>query len=93
MKKINYYERILQALTRLHKMYPTYNMGRHLSTVLDEQGDVWGMTDKELSYLLSKYIKQLEIDIPHADDVEDIIKGGLNLNKLIIEDDYYNEEF
>jgi hypothetical protein len=25
-------------------------MGRHLATVLDEYGDIWGMSDKELAF-------------------------------------------
>ena len=53
----NYYNQIIHILQELHKGFPTYNMGRHLSTALDEYGcNIWGMTDKEMEYVLYKYI-------------------------------------
>ena len=39
----------------LHTLYPNYNMGRHIATALDGYGDMWGMTDKEFVYALTKY--------------------------------------
>ena len=65
----NYYNQIIHILQELHKGFPTYNMGRHLSTALDEYGcNIWGMTDKEMEYVLYKYKSQLEMDVPHTDD-------------------------
>jgi hypothetical protein len=64
-------------------------MGRHLATVLDEYGDVWGMTDKELAYALNKYKSQIEMDIPHVDETEldKIIKEGMDLDNILKEED------
>jgi len=56
-------------------------MGKHLSTIIDEYGDIWGITDKELAYALKKYKAQLEMYVPtHAEDIDEIIKDGLNLS-------------
>ena len=62
MKKPNYYNKVLHILQELHIAYPEYNMGKHLATVLDDCGNLWGVTDKELAYCLAKYKGQLEMD-------------------------------
>jgi hypothetical protein len=89
MKKPNYYNQITNLLQQLHAAYPEYNMGKHLSTALDEYGDIWGVTDKELLFALEKYKTQLEMDIPHTDDKEldQIIKEGMDLENILKEED------
>jgi len=52
MGRPNDYYRVLALLQQLHVSYPNYNMGRHLATALDEYGDVWGLTDRELLFAL-----------------------------------------
>lgn len=89
MRKTSYYNQVLQILQQLHAAYPTYNIGRHLATALDEYGDIWGLTDKELLFALEKYKSQLELDIPHTDDkeIDQIIKDGMNLDDILKEQD------
>lgn len=88
-KKPNYYNKVLHILQELHTAYPEYNMGKHLATVLDECGNLWGVSDKELAYALIKYKGQLEMDVRHMDDseIENIIQDGLNLDKLFKEEE------
>jgi len=64
-------------------------MGRHLATALDEYGDVWGLTDKEVLFALEKYKSQLELDVPHTDEneLDQIIKDGMNLDDILKEQD------
>jgi hypothetical protein len=64
-------------------------MGRHLATALDGYGDVWGVTDRELVFALSKYISQLDMDIPRTDaeELDRIIKEGMDLDSLFKEED------
>jgi hypothetical protein len=64
-------------------------MGRHLATALDEYGDIWGITDKELAFALTKYKNQLEMDIPHTDEkeIDDIIKQAMDLDNILKEED------
>lgn len=81
MRKANYYNQAINVLQELHKTYPTYNMGRHLATVLDEYGDVWGMTDKELVFALEKYKAELGINIVPDEDIDEILKDGMDLFK------------
>jgi len=88
-QKKNYYNDVLLILQELHKSFPSYNMGRHISTVLDEYGDIWGMTDKELAFALTKYKSQLDLDIPHPDDseIDRIVKEGMDLDNILKEED------
>lgn len=86
-RKPNYYNQIIDILKELHKYYPQYNMGRHLETALSDYGDVWGLSDKELLYAMNKYKSQLEIDIPHDDSVDRIIKEGMDLTNILNEED------
>ena len=87
MKNPNYYRQILQALERLRKSHPTYNIGRHISTALDEYNDLWGVSDKEMLFALEKYEVELNIDHPHTDEIEDIIKDGMNLERTLFEEE------
>ena len=85
----NHYNQVITTLQELHKSYPTYNMGRHLATALDEYGDIWGMTDKELSYALDKYKGELDMDVPHTDEseIDKIIKDGMDLDNILKEEE------
>jgi len=73
------------------KTYPEYNLGRHLSTALDGYGDVWGLTDKEFVFLLSKYKTRMELDIPHVTDddeeLDKIVREGMDLDSLFKEEE------
>jgi hypothetical protein len=90
-KQPNYYRQIIQTLVRLQKAYPTYNIGRHISTALDEYSDVWGVSDREFLYAIQKYEIELNIDGPHIDDkeIEEIIKDGMNLDSMFEEEEEY----
>lgn len=83
MSKRNQYNEAISILQELHKSYPTYNMGRHLATALDGYGDIWGITDKELVYALEKYKSELDIDFPHTDDIDKIVKEGMDLENIL----------
>ena len=89
MRKPNYYNQIIHLLQQLHLAYPEYNMGKHLATSLDEYGDLWGLTDKEIAFALEKYKTQLEMDIPHTDEneIDQIIKDAMNLEDILKEED------
>jgi len=77
-------------LEALHKEYPTFNLGRHLATALDDYGDFWGIADKELLFLLEKYKTALELDQLHVMDdayVSKIIKDSENFDDILKDGD------
>jgi hypothetical protein len=61
-------------------------MGRHLATALDGS-DMWGITDKELLLALQNYEIELNMDVDHEGDIEDIIKDGMNLERMFLDED------
>jgi hypothetical protein len=87
MKNPNYYRQVLQTLERLRKDHPTYNIGRHISTALDGYNDIWGVSDKEFLFALEKYEIELNMDVDHEEDIEDIIKDGMNLERTLFEEE------
>lgn len=89
MSKKTPYQQALHTLQELHKDFPTYGLGRHLATALDEYGDIWGMTDKELVYALDKYKAELGLDVPHTDEseIDKIIKEGMDLDNILKEEE------
>jgi hypothetical protein len=91
--KQNYYTEVISILQHLHKDHPTYNIGRHLSTALDEYGNLWGITDKEILFALTKYMNELSLDFPHTEDVDDIIKDGCNLDNILEEGDNDDRDY
>lgn len=82
-----HYNKIIKALQTLHKTHPSYNMGRHIATALDGYPDVWGLTDRELLFALNKYIIELDMDVLHDENVDLIIKEGLDLNHILDEEE------
>lgn len=90
IKPTKYYTEIIDVLKELYKLYPSYRMGQHLSTALDEYGDIWGLTDKEIHFALLKYKVQMELDVPretNEKELEKIIKDGMNLSLHSLKDD------
>lgn len=87
------FSKLVSLLTELHKAYPHYGVGRHLSTILADYGDIWGMTDKEFVFALEKYKLQLEMDVPNAEDIDEIIRQGMNLDSILKEEDNNGEEY
>lgn len=88
-RRTSYYNQAIHILQDLHKSYPEYNMGRHIATALDGYGDVWGLSDKELTFLLGKYKTRLDLDIPHLidGDIDEIMRGGMDLDSLFKDED------
>lgn len=89
MRKPNAYNQIVQILHSLHKTYPHYNIGRHLSTALDGYGDLWGVSDSEILYALTKYKTQLDNDGYSATDenIDKIVQDAMDLDKLLKEEE------
>ena len=89
MKPQTSYKQILSVLIELKEAFPSYNLGRHLDTALNEYKDIWGMTDKEMLYALNKYKSQLTLDVPHPDDseIDKIVKDAMNLDTILQEDE------
>lgn len=87
----NPYNQILQILHQLHIDHPTFNLGRHLSTVIDEHGDVWGVTDKELLFSFMKYQTQLEMDshftTTEEEDIQKILRDGQDIENILNEEE------
>ena len=89
MSKKTYYQQALYTLQELNKDFPTYGLGRHLATALSDYGDIWGITDKELAYVLDKYKTELGMDVPHTDEseIDKIIKEGMDLDNILKEEE------
>ena len=87
MAEVNYYNQIIQTLKRLRKSHTTYNMGRHISTAIDGS-ELWGVSDKELFLSLQIYETSLDMDVDHnEEEIEAIIKDGMNLEKTLFEEE------
>jgi hypothetical protein len=86
----NYYRTCLKVLTSLHKDFPKIPLGKHISTALDEHGDVFNLTDKDISQALKKYHSTLLSTAKFAqDEEEELLKDEDNVSLL---DDYDVDE-
>lgn len=90
---VNYKKKVINQLEQLTKDYPSFGVGRHISTALSDYGDFWGITDKEFSFALDKYIAQLDLDensIAAPDYIDKIIEDAKHLfdAKTDDEDEY-----
>ena len=86
-RKPSDFSQIIAVLNELHKSFPKYNIGRHISTALDGS-DLWGISDKQLLAALNKYKDQQELDTPYINEreLDVIISDGMNLSHIFEED-------
>lgn len=90
--KSSFYTDIIEIFKELKVLYPSYSMGKHISTALDDYGDIWGLSDKEIHYALTKYKAQMQMDVPHEtgeDELKQIIEDGMNLSIGDDEEEHY----
>jgi hypothetical protein len=78
----SYYNRSLVVLDKLKKFMPNVSLGKHLATALEDY-NIENISDKDLFIRLNDYLSELESDVPHCQDLEDIIKDGLDLNHIL----------
>lgn len=80
----NYYNDIIHVLQELKKDFPSYSLGTHLSAIIYEYNDIWGLSDKEFLFALEKYKTSLELDLPHpSSDIDNIINDAMDLNNIL----------
>lgn len=84
MKNTNHYRQIINILNAINKSDPSCNLGKHISIALDGH-DIWGTSDRSFLEALKKYKIEIESNVSN-NDIEDIIKQGLDLNHIL--DDY-----
>ena len=77
-----YYDRSLIILRKLKQTIPEISLGKHLSTALDESV-IENLTDKMLFNRLNDYLSELESDVMHTEDIEQIIKEGMDLEHIL----------
>ncbi len=88
--KENHYKEIIDVLQELKVCYPTYSLGRHISTALEDYGDVWGTSDKEILYAFTRYKAQMEMDVPHEaeqEELDEILRDGMDLKNILKPDE------
>jgi hypothetical protein len=93
MRKPNPYRQALKLLEQLHKEYPDYTLGRHLSTAFADYGDIWAVSDKELLYALQKYQSLMDVDNMSIseDYINMIMEDSKHLDEFVEdEDDIFN---
>lgn len=97
-KKPNAFNKIINLLQAIHKLFPNQPLSNHLSTALSDYGkieDLWGMSDKEILFALEKYQATLELDFSspaHNDELERIIEEGKNIDKIDLYGDQDEED-
>ena len=82
---MNYFKESLTLIEQLHKEYPSFSIGRHISTAMADYGDTWNMTNKEFFHALEKYAMELTLNTSHTTHeqyVKNIVKDALNLDEM-----------
>jgi hypothetical protein len=92
-KKINFFKKLIAQLQELHNDYPNQSVATHFAIALQDYGNIWGLSDKEVSFAIEKYQVELELNnfIPDK-DLDKIIEEGKNLDKINLYDDESDEE-
>lgn len=57
----HYFKEVMDTLKRLHDQYPNQPIGQHISLATSDYPNI-DITDKELSFALSKYEQELELN-------------------------------
>lgn len=89
-KKKCEYDKVVDMLAELKKLYPNYTMGQHIATAFSDYPDIWGVTDKEFLFALNKYQTELQLDAAHTVDesyISKVVEQGMHLETLFDEED------
>jgi hypothetical protein len=90
------FNRIIALLQKLHKDYPTQNIGRHLSLALADYGDLWGVPDKEICFALERYMIQLDTGITSDEDIARIMRDTAQIfsgDEVFLDSEEDEEDF
>lgn len=94
--KENLFPQIVEALKDIKSLSPDGPICSHLSVIVEEYGDIWGISDKEFLFALTKYKAQIQMDYPHMEteekELQKIIKDGMNLSLSSLQDDDFDEQ-
>lgn len=93
--KENHFPEILEVFQEIKQLYPEANLCKHLSAIAEEYGDLWGVSDKEFLFALTKYRAQLEMDVPHTlpseEEIKKIVKDAMNLSVSSLNEEYEDQ--
>lgn len=79
---------VFNILKTLKKNYPTLPLSRHIVDATSDYNNLWGLSDKELSYALEKYEKELSINQPPSEEeINTIIQEGMDLEHIFDEEE------
>lgn len=90
-KGIDYKSKFIELIKELSSSYPSYGLGKHLSTALADYGDFWSISDKELCFAIEKYKAELDLDIQHIVS-DDYLKDILEDAEHLFDEDNIEEE-
>lgn len=90
--KTNFKPEIVKVIKDIANLRPTTAMSVHLASVLSDYVNFEGISDKELLHAFESYRYTLELDISiqHTEDIEDIIRDGMNLDSFSDDEDEEN---
>jgi hypothetical protein len=75
--------KIANEILRMGKLKPKDPISKHLGFAIQEHDLSW-LSDKEFLNILQDYNSELEMDVlQKEDDVDDIIKQGMNLHNIL----------
>lgn len=95
-RKNSEYTQIIELFQQLNKKYPSYSIGRHVATALADYTDVWGVSDKEFLFALTKYSAELEMNVLSDDDkfLQKVIADAEHIfDEDGLEDEFGEDEF
>lgn len=86
MEKHTYYQQqIIKILNSLNKEYKNISLGKHIATALDGS-DLFNILDRDFLKALIDYKIELDMSVP-SDDIDKILKEGMNLNNILEEEE------
>jgi len=90
MAKKDNFQLILEKLSELHKLHPSYSYGHIQSMAFADYTDTFGITDKESLFALDKYLCELELDgdpIASPDYMNKLYKDVENFDNILNDED------
>lgn len=82
MEKKRYQIQTVKVLNALIKDYSSIPLGKHIATALDGS-DLFNILDRDFLKAVMDYKIELDLDVPHTEDVTQIIKEGMNLGTIL----------
>jgi hypothetical protein len=87
-KKNSTYNKCLSLLDEIKNSHPSISLGKHLETIREQCGDLWGVSDRTLLQCIQQYQSTISLfPVNYKEDIDDLLKEAEHMFDVVETED------